>query len=1313
MKQTRFITILMMLFATQLFSQEYKELRNPLDNLIVRSVVKQCLFPEERVFLHFDNNAYFLGETMWFKAYVTSGSDDTPTTISRVLYVELVAPEGYVVKTNKYKIDEQGCCHGEFELNQLLLSGYYEIRAYTRYMLNRGKDAIFSRVFPIFDEVKNGDYTFRNMLNRKRGFLVDIEKDGTVTGLEREVKWENGKLPACDIKFFPEGGHLVEGIECNVAYEVFGNDGINSNSSITIIANDKELLTTTPEHNGVGTFRITPEKDTKYTALLKRGKKSEEFNLPKAEKEGASISIDNRDDIACITIKNNIQEDCELGLAVLHRGKTNYYERFPAAERNMLFAIDKSTLPEGVNRVVLFVDENIPFAERIFFVTHNKVLEKDRPTAKLVVKNSNNSLQPHENIKLSIEREDGKPIEEGSFSLSVTDASSNITTSYNHNLYTYMLLGSEIKGYIPDAARYFDTNNKNRLRELDLIMLTRGWTSYDWSRLSNKTADLDEPIEKGITIKGRFIKKTPKRKLGHRGRYNISNIPDKRVKFEITYSDGDITAYDFNTDENGEFYLITRDFTGKKVAKLTPQINSISTKDSIFAFNLQRYFSPTMRLYEYWERNVGEATTEEELKKEQNEIIEIKPFEYLLTQVEVVSKQKYPRNYRPPRSEMRLDFLDEWEYAQDVTYFTNKIKKWDPNGTLNSYRSLSIDKPSIGNPIINHRLEINKSLDVGPRDPGTLTHHEFHNDYDTRSKFDRAAMANDGPTFHNLNTSNMLPDGFYISDPAYDDILSSADILRSAFWRHNFNWCYWIQSIVVDGEYNPDSVPRSDKNYTKGVNIGKMLNFKEFVIRSDESTRRTHIKNMRPGDGKSKNIRNYDYNNFYNSFDNNMGIAPRNRDIDGAPDAITFDHRVTEEKSNELPNYVSCFIPYTKEDEAKSIIPILSRRSSSRYTMVYGYTESKQFYAPDYSKMHPDSRTPDHRRTLMWVPQAASKDGKIEVEFFNNAVAEKISVNVEGYANGTFYSTAGTMNTKEKEVQTLSAERTVEHITPIIGIDTPELLALCFVKNEEGRMHYRDKEYKKAYELFSEAASLGYPDAVFNRAVCLMLGQGTQKDSIESFRQFCKAANLGNMTALHNLASCYMHGVGTPRNDSLAVVYYRKSAENGYALSQTLLADCYLKGTGVEKDSITAYGWLEKAAKQEEPVALYTLAEKCAKEDSLAGLSKRKLRKQPAKDYYTRAANAGHTKAQFKLAQFYDKGIYVRKSRKRAFRWYLAAAHKMHPVAMERVAYCYEKGRGTKKSEFSALYWYNLAQKQGSGYAEQKVKWYNTFHFFE
>ena len=47
-----------------------------LDTLVLKSIIASRALPPERVYLHFDNTAYYLGETMWFKAYVTSGLAD-------------------------------------------------------------------------------------------------------------------------------------------------------------------------------------------------------------------------------------------------------------------------------------------------------------------------------------------------------------------------------------------------------------------------------------------------------------------------------------------------------------------------------------------------------------------------------------------------------------------------------------------------------------------------------------------------------------------------------------------------------------------------------------------------------------------------------------------------------------------------------------------------------------------------------------------------------------------------------------------------------------------------------------------------------------------------------------------------------------------------------------------------------------------------------------------------------------------------------------------------------------------------------------
>ena len=121
----------------------------------------------EKVYLHLDNTSYYLGETIWFSAYVNDVSSNCPTTLSKILYTEILSPEGDILDTHVYKLNE-GMCSGSFALPIYFKSGFFEVRAYTRYMLSYGSENYFSRVIPVFDQVKGGLYSFKYMLKRER-----------------------------------------------------------------------------------------------------------------------------------------------------------------------------------------------------------------------------------------------------------------------------------------------------------------------------------------------------------------------------------------------------------------------------------------------------------------------------------------------------------------------------------------------------------------------------------------------------------------------------------------------------------------------------------------------------------------------------------------------------------------------------------------------------------------------------------------------------------------------------------------------------------------------------------------------------------------------------------------------------------------------------------------------------------------------------------------------------------------------------------------------------------------------------------------
>ena len=63
---------------------------------------------QEKVYLHLDNTTYYKGDTIWYKSYVVRADSLTYSDMSRILYVELVSPDGLVVKRENIIVSSDG-----------------------------------------------------------------------------------------------------------------------------------------------------------------------------------------------------------------------------------------------------------------------------------------------------------------------------------------------------------------------------------------------------------------------------------------------------------------------------------------------------------------------------------------------------------------------------------------------------------------------------------------------------------------------------------------------------------------------------------------------------------------------------------------------------------------------------------------------------------------------------------------------------------------------------------------------------------------------------------------------------------------------------------------------------------------------------------------------------------------------------------------------------------------------------------------------------------------------------------------------------
>ncbi len=536
-------------------------------------------YPQEKVYLHFDNTAYFLGETIWFKAYVVTAERNGLSPLSKTLYAELVTPEGNIVTTKKYKI-ENGQCHGEFQLPDSMYSGFYEVRAYTRYMLNQEKEYIFSRVFPVYEKPKNaGEYNLRKI--RERYYSQRVPD-------QRKAYEQKGTFV---MSFYPEGGNLVTGLKSKVAFKAAGKEGENAIVSGEVLdASGDKVADIETTYLGMGAFEFTPRAG-RYTAKVRYADKEYSFELPQALSAGFTMMVDNSENgkVEILVQKSPQLATDTLGITFSSRGRLYASDNVITGDENAtVLSISCRLLPSGVSQITLFNKVGEVLCERLVFVNHNSQM-------KITAGQDKRVYQPFEKVNMDFQFNDlkGNPVET-TFSVAVRDAASSTYNPYNDNILSNLLLSSELKGYIKNPGYYFESDNPARGAALDLLMLTQGWSRYVWKQMAGVAKhEVKHPIEKKLVIEGHVLSLTKKKPK-----------PNVEVLMFMTLPDSTSQRGTCMTDNEGKFSFVLTDFKGKAKLTLQTKENGIRKENNII---LDRMFSPEYKCYSFMEKQNPES----------------------------------------------------------------------------------------------------------------------------------------------------------------------------------------------------------------------------------------------------------------------------------------------------------------------------------------------------------------------------------------------------------------------------------------------------------------------------------------------------------------------------------------------------------------------------------------------------------------------------------------------------------------------------------------------------------------------------------
>ena len=496
---------IILFFITVIFSFSNKIYGQEKTNSIVDLLNNDNPY-EEVIYGHLNKTTYIKGESLGFTIYSLDKKKKKLSTITSNLYCVIYDSSNKIVKEKLLKV-ENGITSNSFILDNTFKSGTYVFKAYTNWMLNFSSQNFFTDSFKVINPDEN---KFTQRIKR------------------------SDKL---DIQILPESGHLLTNVINTMGVIIKDSLGYGFPNLEGKIVDDKNDLITSFKVNkyGIGRFSFIPKKNKSYRAIIDKNGVIKEIKFAKKKKENGIIlkvnSTVNSVLISAVTNKKTLNSISNKTYKILffEDEKLNSIQFSFKNKTEVTKKIPFSSLANGISIFTLMNQENQPIAERMFF-NYSKL--KINKLKELFINSKNDSII---NTSLVFEK---KVDEFNNFSVSILPKG---TKSYNKNsnIIADFLIKPYIKGEIEDSGYYFTDIDNNKKNDLDNLLITQGWSSYDWKYMFNKEKNYKYNFEKGIQIKVNLQNK--KNNLGNtfslfstsQGFLNFFNLDKGKTSFMI------------------------------------------------------------------------------------------------------------------------------------------------------------------------------------------------------------------------------------------------------------------------------------------------------------------------------------------------------------------------------------------------------------------------------------------------------------------------------------------------------------------------------------------------------------------------------------------------------------------------------------------------------------------------------------------------------------------------------------------------------------------------------------------------------------
>ncbi len=470
---------------------------------LVSSYKAYTELPREIGYAHLNKTTYLKGEIIGYTAYIFDKASHKLSSTATNVYCTISDENNTTIKSEMI-LANNSVANGSFQIDSLFTSGKYTFRAYTNWMRNFEEPNFYGQILNI----------------------LDSEAKDTQKSIDSTSK--------LDAQFLPEGGHFVADVKNSVGVIVKDSFGFGvPNLTGHVVDSENNILNNfTTNSLGIGKFTFKPNSTELYKVILNFNNTEHIFNLKKAADRGIALTINGLENRVAISLRTNENTSKQIGkqnyTLAIHNGKVlktiniNFKKSL-----EVMKTINFEDLSTGINIFTLFDEQNKPILERLFFKYEGIRLLNAQPPQ---IENSIDSLT----IKIPLNNINDTLI--NNFSVSILPGN---TKSYNpnNNIISSIYLQPYINSYIENAAYYFTDISRKKKFELDNVLLTQGWSSYDWNTIFNNPPKANYEYENGVSFKANANDRNISKYIMYATRNNdlqVFEIDPKTKDFQAT-----------------------------------------------------------------------------------------------------------------------------------------------------------------------------------------------------------------------------------------------------------------------------------------------------------------------------------------------------------------------------------------------------------------------------------------------------------------------------------------------------------------------------------------------------------------------------------------------------------------------------------------------------------------------------------------------------------------------------------------------------------------------------------------------------------